>query len=197
MPILIGSALPAGTAVSFAGSSAPSGWLLCDGSSLLVADYADLFSAIGYDYGGATTNFNLPDLRARTPIGVNNVGLPNGENGSFSTRDAADAGGTETDGTTSAGGHTHTVDSHSRTIGSDGNHNHTGTTGDAINIGGGTGQDFAPIGNTHDHAISSQAAHDHTGATQTFAPGTNNPGNHAHTADIMQPFVTLNYIIKT
>jgi len=40
----------------------PTGWLLCDGSSIATATYPALFTAIGYVYGGAGANFNLPDL---------------------------------------------------------------------------------------------------------------------------------------
>ena len=40
----------------------PAGWLLCDGSSIATATYPDLFTAIGYTYGGAGANFNLPNL---------------------------------------------------------------------------------------------------------------------------------------
>jgi len=40
----------------------PTGWLLCDGSSVATATYPDLFAAIGYVYGGAGANFTLPDL---------------------------------------------------------------------------------------------------------------------------------------
>ena len=40
----------------------PTGWLLCDGSSVATATYPDLFTAIGYVYGGAGANFNLPNL---------------------------------------------------------------------------------------------------------------------------------------
>jgi microcystin-dependent protein len=40
----------------------PTGWLLCDGSSVATATYPDLFTALGYAYGGAGANFNLPNL---------------------------------------------------------------------------------------------------------------------------------------
>jgi microcystin-dependent protein len=43
-------------------------WLLCDGSSVLVATYPDLFAEIGYTFGGAGANFNLPDFAGRGPI---------------------------------------------------------------------------------------------------------------------------------
>jgi microcystin-dependent protein len=41
----------------------PSGWLLCDGSSYAVADFPDLYAAIGNDWGGNGTTFNVPDTR--------------------------------------------------------------------------------------------------------------------------------------
>lgn len=40
----------------------PAGWLLCDGASVASATYPDLFTALGYTYGGAGANFNLPNL---------------------------------------------------------------------------------------------------------------------------------------
>lgn len=41
----------------------PPGWKLCDGSTLLITDYSDLFSIIAYDYGGnGSTTFNLPNF---------------------------------------------------------------------------------------------------------------------------------------
>jgi microcystin-dependent protein len=61
------SFLPTGTVLPFAGSVAPTGWLLCNGSSVSQAVYADLFTVLGgasSPYGGVTGgNFNLPDCR--------------------------------------------------------------------------------------------------------------------------------------
>lgn len=54
----------------FAGSSAPNGYLLCDGSSKNVTDYPNLFNVIGYTYGGAGALFNLPNLKGRVPVGL-------------------------------------------------------------------------------------------------------------------------------
>ena len=53
---------PIGTVLSFAGSNAPNGYLLCDGKSYAVADYSDLYAVIGNTYGGDTENFNVPNL---------------------------------------------------------------------------------------------------------------------------------------
>lgn len=67
-----GGSSPTGAVIGFAGSSAPSGWLLCDGSAVSRTTYADLFTAIGTSYGvgDGSTTFNLPDLRGRVPVGV-------------------------------------------------------------------------------------------------------------------------------
>jgi microcystin-dependent protein len=67
--------LPAGVIFPYGGTSAPSGYLLCYGQSLVRADYADLFTAIGTTYGAADgTHFNLPDLRGRVPAGKDDMG---------------------------------------------------------------------------------------------------------------------------
>lgn len=59
--------VPSGAVLAFGGTSAPTGYLLCDGSAVNRTTYADLFTAIGVAHGsgdGATT-FNLPDYRGR------------------------------------------------------------------------------------------------------------------------------------
>jgi microcystin-dependent protein len=49
---------------------APDGWLLCEGQLLPINQYSALFSLLGTTYGGnGTTNFQLPDLRGRFPMG--------------------------------------------------------------------------------------------------------------------------------
>lgn len=56
------STCPIGTVLSFAGQTAPNGYLLCNGASYKVADYPDLYAVIGNTYGGDTENFNVPNL---------------------------------------------------------------------------------------------------------------------------------------
>lgn len=58
----------------YAGATAPTGWLLCNGASVLVATYQDLFNNIGYTHGGSGANFNLPDLSGRTVFGLDDMG---------------------------------------------------------------------------------------------------------------------------
>lgn len=68
--------IPAGAFVPFGGASAPSGWLLCDGSAVSRATYADLFTAIStaFGVGDGSTTFNLPDFRGRAVAGLDNMG---------------------------------------------------------------------------------------------------------------------------
>lgn len=54
-----------GKVASFSQSSAPTGWLKCNGAAISRTTYADLFAAIGTNFGvgDGSTTFNLPDLR--------------------------------------------------------------------------------------------------------------------------------------
>ena len=75
---------PIGTIVASARATAPTGWALCDGASLLRVDYPDLFDAIGTAYGAVDgTHFTLPDLRQRFPMGkaVSGTGATLGSSG--------------------------------------------------------------------------------------------------------------------
>ena len=65
-------AFPVGMVVPYAGASAPSGWLLCDGQAVSRTAYSALFQVIGgaYGWGDNINTFNVPDLRECSPIGV-------------------------------------------------------------------------------------------------------------------------------
>lgn len=64
---------PVGTIQAYAGSTAPTGYLVADGSAVSRTTYAALFAVIGTTYGAGdgSTTFNLPDLRGRTAVGLN------------------------------------------------------------------------------------------------------------------------------
>jgi microcystin-dependent protein len=62
--------MPSGSIIAYAGSAAPTAWLLCNGSSILRASYPNLFTAIGTTYGSADgSHFTLPDLTGRIIAG--------------------------------------------------------------------------------------------------------------------------------
>lgn len=52
---------------------APKGFALCNGQLLPIAQNQALFSLLGTTYGGnGTTNFQLPNMQSRTPVGFGN-----------------------------------------------------------------------------------------------------------------------------
>lgn len=61
---VMNSILPTGTVLPYGGSSAPTGFLLCDGSAVSRTTYADLYAVIGDTYGSGdgSTTFNVPNL---------------------------------------------------------------------------------------------------------------------------------------
>lgn len=83
---------PTGMVSSFAGATAPSGWVLCDGAAYdgNNATYAALWALIGNTYGGTgISNFQVPDLRGRFPLGA-------GAGPGLTARIRGETGGAET-----------------------------------------------------------------------------------------------------
>lgn len=109
--------VPAGALTMYGGSTAPTGWLLCDGSAVSRSTYADLFTAIGtaFGVGDGSTTFNVPDMRSRSPIGA-------GQGSGLTNRALAATGGAETHTLTTAEMPAHT---HSYVVPRDG-HEDTG-----------------------------------------------------------------------
>ncbi len=110
---------PTGSMIAFAGASAPTGWLLCDGSAISRSTYATLYGIIGtvYGTGDGSTTFNIPDLRGRVIAGQDDMGgssanrltgLTDGLNGDT----LGATGGLETQTLTTAmiPAHTHEID---------------------------------------------------------------------------------------
>lgn len=61
-----------GMIMPYASQVAPPGWLLCEGQELDIAQYQNLYNAIGDAFGTAAAGkFKLPDFRGRFPIGAN------------------------------------------------------------------------------------------------------------------------------
>lgn len=62
---------PTGIILEYAGSSAPSGFLICQGGTQLIATYPNLFAVIGTTYGGdGITTFGIPDKRGYVSAGA-------------------------------------------------------------------------------------------------------------------------------
>jgi microcystin-dependent protein len=106
--------IPTGAITAYGAGSAPSGWLLCDGTAVNRTTYATLFGIIGttYGVGDGSTTFNIPNLQQKFPLGKAASGT------------GATLGGTggAIDHTHTSAAHTHTVASHTHGMAS---HTHT------------------------------------------------------------------------
>jgi len=100
------SGTPSGAITMYVASSAPSGWLLCDGAAVSRSTYSALFSVIGTAYGAGdgSSTFNLPNFGGKGPMGYKS------DNSAFDN--LAETGGEETHTLTTSEipGHTHTYD---------------------------------------------------------------------------------------
>jgi hypothetical protein len=83
---------PTGCVLPYAGTTAPEGWLLCDGSTVSRTDFAGLFAVLGstHGQGDGSTTFHIPDLRGRFVRGVDGAANRDPDK---ATRTAANAGG--------------------------------------------------------------------------------------------------------
>ena len=68
--------VPTGVMYPYGGSTAPTNFLLCDGDAVSRSTYSALFTAVGTSFGvgDGSTTFNLPDMRGRVPLGLDNLG---------------------------------------------------------------------------------------------------------------------------
>jgi microcystin-dependent protein len=157
--------LPAGVVLPFGGAAAPSGFLLCNGASLLRADFPALFAAIGTAFGAADgTHFNVPDMRQRFARGKGAAEVLGAAGGS-ATHTHADHAQLTHAGAAVADhpAHTHTVTSNVA-VGDHAAHTHTVTSNVAVG-------DHA----AHTHTVTSNVAvGDHAAHTHNVtAAGTN------------------------
>ena len=125
---------PSGAVVAFAGTTAPTGWHLCDGAALSRATYPSLFAVIGtlHGAGDGTTTFNVPDYRGRFLRGVDGG---TGRDPDAGGRTAANPGGSTGDAVGSV--ETAMYASHSHAI-TDPGHDHDMTFARDYNTAGPT-----------------------------------------------------------
>jgi microcystin-dependent protein len=188
----VGVNSPPGMVIQYAGSSAPTGWLLCDGSTVSRTTYAALFAIVGTTYGSGdgSTTFTLPNLKGRVPVG-------------------RDAGQTEFDVLGETGGakthtlttsempsHTHTQNAHNHGV-TDPTHRHKQATR-WLNGVQGAFNIFVYVSNVNssfpeeiytDYSSTGISVNNQTATNQ------NTGGGGAH--NNLQPYIVLNYLIKT
>jgi microcystin-dependent protein len=195
--------LPIGAVFPYAGLIAPSGFLLCDGSEVQKAQFPDLYNIISDFYNGAApllgaNTFRLPDLRGRNAMGRDNmdnalsVPLPSGgftDAGGGKANRVPDAAA---DSIAGSGG----LSARSLTLANLPEHSHSLTTP--------SGSQFFAVRN--DPAVSPPATTGPGGTATGQAQYLNDSGGikkpslgftFGQPIDTMNPYLTLNYIIRS
>jgi microcystin-dependent protein len=207
---------PTGSIIIWAGGTAPTHWLLCNGATVSRTTYARLFAAIGTTYGAGdgSTTFAIPNLMGRVPFGKDP------DQAEFNS--LGETGGTKTLTIAIANlpVHTHSIDhnhaevssstdshSHSGTTNSAGAHTHKYDTGGSVSRAAGTQEGVAGIVNTREDTTESAGSHTHSFSTSTDShshtvnlpnfSGTSGPTGSGTALPSLPPYIVLNYIIKT
>jgi len=175
-----------GIIVPWSNASVPSGFLECAGAAVSRSTYAALFAVIADTYGAGdgSCTFNLPDLTDRVIVS---------KSPSFAL---ASTGGA--DAVAATGNVSGTANPTALTVPTIAAHTHPS----GARTGGGAGS--RPIQNSPDEGVPSQPTWSPNGTFTTMAAG--GGGAHTHplaatfsggTDSVLQPYLTVMYIIKT
>lgn len=199
--------IPKGMVSPFAGSSAPTGWLLCNGGAVSRTTYSALYAVVGTTYGSGdgSTTFNVPDLLGRVPMGAGaGTGLTSRTLG-------AELGGETLPAHVHSISHSHSASASTSVSGGDHSHSlnmhYSGTASHDHAISGvsnplpsmrsdGSGGD---IGNYNGTAVASSGGLSLSGSTSVSIGGTDtadsgSTGTGSH--GVIQPSTVVNFIIK-
>lgn len=212
---------PVGLISAWSTGTAPTGWLVCDGSAVSRVTYADLYSVIvdTAGSGDGSTTFNVPDFRGRF---LRHVDGSANRDPDKASRPAMNSGGNANNNvfsvqTSEIGPHTHTQNAHTHTAAHNhgsgglgttvaGAHSHGLGTRDLIAAHGGAfgassgsgafpGDDAAfftfSADTGHDHVISGNTATANLTTDGTVAVNNNNSGNESR-----PPNANVYFIIK-
>ena len=174
---------PAGSIMMYGATSAPTGYLLCDGSNVSRTTYSVLFAAIGTTYGsGDGSTFGLPNLEGRFPLGYDG-----------STYLLAATGGALTDTPTLSGTNAGTALTEAQLAAH--SHDTWGNTWPSGSWTGGTGTTQSSVTQTSGTLTT-------TSTLRTLDTGSGSTHTHAWTGtstavDTVPPYLVVNYIIKT
>jgi microcystin-dependent protein len=161
-----------GIVIPWGSTSVPSGFLECNGQSVSTSTYAALFAVIGYTYGGSGASFLLPDLTDRTVLSRSNnkaLASTGGANTVAAGGSVSGNAANTTLTTNEIAAHTHNAGATSMGSASGNPGNNSSTPMTTADAGGG-------------------GAHGHSLSSVTFTGSADS---------VLQPYLTLIYIIKT
>ena len=169
--------IPTATIVPWSSASVPTGFLECNGAAVSRSTYAALFAIVGTTYGagdGAST-FNLPNLADNVPMGKSG------------TKALASTGGANTVPVTAAGNISGSTANATLSTAQLASHSHSA----GCQNGAGFPQPQAAAGanTTNTGSTGSGSGHSHN-MSATFSGTASNPS-------VLQPYLTIIYIIKT
>jgi microcystin-dependent protein len=188
-----------GEIVDYAGTAAPTGWLLCYGQAISRTTYSALYAILSTTYGSGdgSTTFNVPDLRGRVSAGQDDMGgssanrltgLTNGVNGDT----LGATGGLESFTLAETNLPAHTHDAGTLATASGGAHNHSISIRNTSNDQSvDTGAQSAADNNNSTENTSTDGSHTHTISGSTGSTGSTTAKGH------IQPTIILNKIIYT
>lgn len=161
-----GEEMPIGSIILYPKIIPPnSKWQLCEGQTLDNTLFPDLFSLIGYDFGGAGTSFSLPDMRSKFIAGFNATAAP--EYQTIGQGGGADSV-TLTGSQSGVAAHTHTVNEPAA-----GSHSHTFS----LNV-----RNISPGGSNVPGLVNNDSTNEGTQGGYPGFEGTSmsNAGSHTH-----------------
>ena len=194
------------------GSAAPTGWLFCDGQEVLITTYQNLYNSLTsngtiFPYGvntngsggAGSTHFRIPNFKGKVPVGKDSAQTEFdvlGESGGSKTSTAPhdhsishDHGSFNATSGTESADHGHGFDLN--IVHSDG----TPVFGEILNVGIYLGNG---VSRYVDGTGGRSAAHTHTTAIDVpNLTGTSGQSSASASSGNLQPYITVNYIIKT
>lgn len=188
-----GGLAPVGSIMQFAGSSAPSGWLLCDGSAVGRVTYSALFGVISTTYGSGdnSTTFNIPNLKGKIAVGLDSTqtefdslaetggAKTHTHNASSATESSGSHQHSTTDHTHNTADHSHSTADHSHyadhshsinpgtTSTTSDSHSHSTNVANVTALAPTSGSSGGQTSRNHVHGVNSDS-HSHTVNIATF-----------------------------
>jgi microcystin-dependent protein len=166
-----------GTIMSWTDATIPTGFLECDGTAISRTTYSALFNVIGttYGVGDGSSTFNLPNLQDNVPVGKSGTKSLASTGGANTVSSTGNIGGATANATLS----TPQLSSHSHAY----NMANPGNSNSRVARGGNVATPSP--GNTQNSG--SGGGHSHN-LSANFTGDANS---------VLQPYLTLIYIIKT